>query len=121
VCFICVNSTRKIILVVSNYRPISILNTFSKLFEFVVHDHVSHYLKSKLNPCQHGFTKYKSTITNLVTYLDFITPLVSSRGQVDAIYFDLSSAFDLVPHTLLLQKLSVLDFLVVMLTGSVVT
>jgi hypothetical protein len=65
---------------VSNYHPISILNTFSKLFELVIHDHVSHYLKPKLNSCQHGFTKSKSTITNLVTYLDFITPLVSSQG-----------------------------------------
>jgi hypothetical protein len=91
---------------VSNYRPISILNTFSKIFELAIHDHVSHYLKSKLNPYQHGFTKSKSTITNLVTYLDFITPLVSYQGQADAIYFDLSSAFDLVPHTLLLQKVS---------------
>jgi hypothetical protein len=36
----------------------------------------------------------------LVTFLDFVTPLVSSQGQADAIYFDL------VPHTLLLQKLS---------------
>jgi hypothetical protein len=91
---------------VSNYRPISILNIFSKLFELVAHVHVSHYLKSKLNPCQHGFTKSKSTITNLATYLDFIAPLVSYQSQADAIYFDLSSALDLVPHTLLLQKLS---------------
>jgi hypothetical protein len=70
---------------VSNYRPISILNIVSKLFELVIHDHVSHYLKSKLNPCQHDFTKSKSTITSLVTYLDFVAPLVSSQGQADAI------------------------------------
>jgi hypothetical protein len=39
----------------------------------IIHDYVSHYLQSKLNPCQHGFTKSKSTITNLVTYLDFLS------------------------------------------------
>jgi hypothetical protein len=30
---------------VSNYRPASILNNFSKLFEFIIHDNVSHYAK----------------------------------------------------------------------------
>jgi hypothetical protein len=49
----------------SNYRPISILNNFSKLFEFTIHDHVLHY--AKFNPNQHGFTRTKSTVTNLVT------------------------------------------------------
>jgi hypothetical protein len=39
---------------VSNYRPISILNNFSVLFEFITHDHVLCYVK--LNPNQHGFT-----------------------------------------------------------------
>jgi hypothetical protein len=42
----------------------------------------------------------------LVTYLDYITPLVKSQRQVDAIYFDFSIAFNLVSHTLLLGKLS---------------
>jgi hypothetical protein len=50
--------------------------------------------------------KSRSTTSNLVTYLDYITPLVSSQRQVDAIYFDFSSAFDLVSHTLPLGKLS---------------
>jgi hypothetical protein len=91
---------------IANYRPISILNNFSKVFEFVIHYHVLYYLQSKLNCCQHGFIKFRSTTSNLVTYLDYITPLVSSQLQVDAIYFDFSSAFDLVSHTLLLRKLS---------------
>jgi hypothetical protein len=90
---------------VSNYRAISIVSNFSKLFEFVIHDHISHCLKSKISPYQHGFTKAKSTRTNLVAYVDFIAPLVGSHRQVDAIYFDLSNAFDLVPQSLL-HKLS---------------
>jgi hypothetical protein len=42
-----------------------------------------------------------------VTYLDFISPLVSSKHQVDSIYFDFSSAFDFVPHSIFLYKLYV--------------
>jgi hypothetical protein len=92
----------------SNYRPISILNNLSKLFEFIIHDHVSHH--AKLNPNQHGFTRTKSTITNLVTFLDFLAPVVHGQGQADAIYFDFSNAFDLVPHNMLLHKLGFFRF-----------
>ena len=86
---------------VSNYRPISLLNNVSKVFKFVVHSHMSHYFTSKLNPNQNGFVKMKSSTTNLVTNLDFISPLFSSQSQVDSVYFDFSS----VPHSVLLHKL----------------
>jgi hypothetical protein len=48
------------------------------------------------------FVKSKSTVTNLVTYLNDVLPSVCSQG----LYFDLSQSFDKVPHTLLLDKLN---------------
>jgi hypothetical protein len=50
--------------------------------------------------------KSRYTITNLVSYLDYIAPLVFSQCPVDAIYFDLSSSIGHVPDTFLLLKLS---------------
>lgn len=60
-----------------NCTPISILNHFSEAFQFIVYGHVSHSLKQKLNPCQHGFSKAKYIVTNLVS------PLVYSQLQAD--------------------------------------
>jgi len=81
----------------------SFLNTFSKVSEFVTHDHMLHYFKHNLNPIQHGFLKTKTTTTTLVTYLYFTSPLVLNIKY--SIYFDLNGAFDLVSHPILLHKL----------------
>jgi hypothetical protein len=62
----------------------------SKLSEIFIYDHVSHYLHWKLNPCQHDFTKSKSTITSLVTDHDSIISLV---GSVHAQYIRDFSVF----------------------------
>ena len=71
---------------VSNYRPISIPSTFPKIYEFIIHDHVSQNLRSKFNLRQQRFVETKPTATNLATYLDLITHLVCSQLQVDAIW-----------------------------------
>jgi hypothetical protein len=68
---------------VSNYRPISIHNDFSKLFEFIIRSNVLRYVN--LNANQYGFTKSKSTVTNLVTFLDFMTPVVRGQRQADIV------------------------------------
>jgi hypothetical protein len=42
----------------------------------------------------------------LVTFLDFVTPLICSKGQIDSIYFDFSNVFNILPHALLHRELS---------------
>jgi hypothetical protein len=72
---------------VGNYRPIAIPNHFSTALEFIIHDHVSHILKYKSNPSWHDFIKSKSTVTNLVIFLDFVTLIVCPQVQTDSNLF----------------------------------
>jgi hypothetical protein len=102
-CFCFLEKVAVPLLIIDLYRFLII---FQKHLNLLYLDHVSSYFKSKLNICHHGFTKSKTTFTNLDTYLDFVTPIVRYRSQADAIYFNLSSASGLVPHALLLHKLT---------------
>jgi hypothetical protein len=66
---------------VSYYRPLYILNNFSKISEFIIYDHLNNFFKCRLNPSQHGFHKFSSSATNLFTYLNSVIPSVSTQGQ----------------------------------------
>jgi hypothetical protein len=75
-----------------------LLLNFSK-FELIIHDHVLHYAKLKL--VEHGFTESKSTVINLVTFLEFRNPVILGQSQARTVSFDISYAFDFLPHYML--------------------
>ena len=54
---------------------------------------------------QHCFTKGKSCLTNLLSFLEDFTKAIDEGKPFDVIYLDFSKAFDKVPHKRLLHKI----------------
>ena len=92
---------------VSNYRPISVLTTFSKIIEKIVYNHLLDILSKNeaLYEYQFGFRPSHSTQQAIITLVDRITKSLDNGNFAVAILLDLKKAFDTVDHKILLKKL----------------
>ena len=95
---------------VENYRPISILPQLSLILEKLLFRHIYPQVRVSICDEQHGFTKKRSPITQLLPYLDDLYNQKDINASSYAIYFDFRKAFDLVPHHILLEKLANVSF-----------
>ena len=91
---------------VESYRGISIQPIVGKVFESLINKRLRPHLKRLLIDEQHGFQPQKSTFSNLACYTDYISTALNEKCEVHSIYTDFSKAFDVVPHNLLLLKMS---------------
>lgn len=95
-----------------NYRPISLVSTFSKLMEKVVLSRIVDHLERNgiVLDKQHGFISNRSTSTALVSLVEDVIDKLEEGQTVMGIFLDLSKAFDCLSHSLILAKLTALGF-----------
>lgn len=81
---------------IKNYRPICLLNVFSKIIERVVADRLTTFLNSfnLLTTSQHGFRSNLSTETAAIELVQYISSKLDSNEFAMGVFFDLSNAFD---------------------------
>lgn len=91
----------------SNYRPISVLPSFSKILEKVVVSQLSNHLYSNnlITEKQFGFRKGRSTEHAVHTLVKGIHEEFNSNNYVLCIFLDIKKAFDSLDRQILLNKL----------------
>jgi hypothetical protein len=94
-------------LLVTNYRPISLLSVFSKIFEKIAHQQLYDFLLSQsvIYGSQFGFQKGRSTLHSLIEIVENIRDCLEQRNYGCGIFIDLKKAFDTVNHKILIDKL----------------
>ena len=93
-----------------NYRPVALLPVLSKILERVVFLQLTNYLDSNslLHPNHHGSRKGHSTTTALVQMYDLWVNAADQGEMTGVMLLDLSAAFDMVDHGILLEKIKLI-------------
>lgn len=90
-----------------NYRPISLLTGFSKLFEMAMCSRLINFLTSSniFSKNQHGFLKGRSTQTAIFQFIQTVLNHLEDGNIAVGMFLDLSKAYDCLDRDLLIRKL----------------
>jgi hypothetical protein len=88
---------------ISNYRSISLLTSFSKIVEKVMFNRLKNHLNKYaiLSPSQYGFQKNVTTDNAVYALLNEVLTVLNNKSRVNRIFCDIEKAFDCVNHDVL--------------------
>ena len=91
----------------TNYRPISILSCFSKIFKENIHKRLISFLNKQnvIQKMQYGFQRNVSTNYAITDVLTNSFENINSKLYTGLVFLDLTKAFDTVNHDILFHKL----------------
>jgi len=97
-----------------NYRPVSLTCVLCKILESIIRDGLVGYLEGAgfIRDTQHGFRKGRLCLSNLLSFLDYVTGLVDKGYSLDIIYSYLKR-----PLKRLLNKLKHIVYVVSCMLG----
>lgn len=92
----------------TNYRPISVINNFGKIFEKCIKKRLVDFLEKEnvLYQKQFGFRNNKNTEDAVFDLTNNIMSQLSNNKKCLVVFLDLAKAFDTVSHKILLEKLN---------------
>lgn len=91
----------------SNFRPISLISTISKIFEKIMKEKVLRFLQNTkfFSDRQFGFRVGINTEAALLKFVGEIIEGINEGKVVSGLFLDIKKAFDTVNHNILLEKL----------------
>ncbi len=89
-----------------NYRPVSLLDIFSKVFEKIIAEQIMEYFKDIFDPMLYAYRMKYDTEHVLFKLIDSWKYALDNDNFVGTVLMDLSKAFDCIPHGLLITKMS---------------
>ena len=95
---------------IKNYRPVSLLNCFSKIYERYLHNKLNSYIHTFLSKFVSAYRKNYSSNHVLMHLIESWKKQLDQNKFVGAVLMDLSKAFDCIPHDLLIAKMHAYGF-----------